>query len=259
MRRRPRKRNRRAFTLIELLVVIAIIGLLISLLLPALKRARHSAQAINDLSNLRQMQTAHWLYMSDYDGQFITFGLGHGGVHSNPLTAWINTLSAYNGDQLLRRSPLDDSPHWGPYPDGVPIPNADPAQRRQTSYGINDFLNDSPPWGGPYKLETIPRPPRVIQFLHMAYGSADPSSPQASEYAAADHPHVENWTGSKAALKAAKQVQTNAVDGPWGTSQAVGNYGYLDGHAAAEMFADIFTDVGVDLSTFNRFDPRVAR
>ncbi len=58
----------RGFTLIELLVVISILGLLVSILLPAMKNARKTAQKIVSLGNVNQINAASRMYADDMRG-----------------------------------------------------------------------------------------------------------------------------------------------------------------------------------------------
>src|SRR5688500_17860510 len=80
--KRLRAASASAFTLIELLVVIAVIGILASLLLPALARGKNQAQQVLCLNNHRQLNLAATLYAQDNDDR-LPYNLGAPEIKAN--------------------------------------------------------------------------------------------------------------------------------------------------------------------------------
>jgi prepilin-type N-terminal cleavage/methylation domain-containing protein len=66
-----KSKTRNGFTLIELLVVVAIIGVLVSLLLPALQRVRTMGKITLCTANLRQWGNVHAMYADENNGWFV--------------------------------------------------------------------------------------------------------------------------------------------------------------------------------------------
>ena len=237
----------RGFTLIELLVVVAIIAVLLGILLPALSRARKAALTTKCLANMRNMELAHWMYMSESEGRLIDVGLAHGGAHGHEDVAWINTLQKYYGNKLLHRSPVDDSPHWSTDDDGrgVPVPPSSD-QFRRSSYGLNDYLSSVGP-GNPFylKVDEVPQTSSTVHFVIMAF---------RGPFAGSDHTHVNTWYLPAAPdvtpVNAASQVEIHAHGDPKEDWRSLGNYGFLDGHAATLRFAAVYRS-----DTDNNFNP----
>jgi prepilin-type N-terminal cleavage/methylation domain-containing protein len=93
--------RRHAFTLVELLVVITIIGILVSLLMPAVQAARESARRATCLNNLKQIGLA-MLQHEHHHGFFPTGGWGWGyvgdadrGYDYHQCGGWINNILPY--------------------------------------------------------------------------------------------------------------------------------------------------------------------
>ena len=132
-----------AFTLIELLVVISIIALLVSILMPALGRAREQAKSAVCMSNLKQWGLIFKFYADDNNDSFME-GINAAGQSM----LWVEPLRPYYQDngieiRLCPAAELTESqgatqPHaaWN-----VPSLHEDDYIG---SYGINNWIYNPP-------------------------------------------------------------------------------------------------------------------
>jgi prepilin-type N-terminal cleavage/methylation domain-containing protein len=174
-----RRQSTAAFTLVELLVVMAVVGILASLLLPALSHARDTARAAGCISNLRQWGLACRQYADDNRDFLPRRGQG-----VQPLAQidrpedWFNALPPYFNSPSYQ-SLFAANQKLKAHSDSLFIcPVAeDPGSNHFLPYGMNMNLS---PWNLPQatKFSEVAQPSQVVAM-------ADAPGPYASTFPSA--------------------------------------------------------------------------
>lgn len=176
---RNQRRRSGSFTLVELLVVIAIIGILSSMLLPAVGRARMAGIASACKSNLKQIATANQLYSDDNGGYLAPYATDMMGANTH---RWHGSseYSSNTGDADYAPSESLLALYLGDTGEvtqcgGFVTPDAYKSfEKNSGGYGYNTCvgkLNDgwtSESYSSGYKLALIIHPAQKVMFADAA-------------------------------------------------------------------------------------------
>ncbi len=134
--------QRKAFTLVELLVVITIIGILISLLLPAVQAAREAARRLQCSNNIKQLGLALQTYHTGYRKFPPSSVWKVSGAFNTSPVGTANTAQLYENWAILILPQIDQAPLFNtfdltqPITSNTPYSSA-PTKNNQTARGTN--------------------------------------------------------------------------------------------------------------------------
>jgi len=99
-----------AFTLVELLVIIALLGVLFSMIAPAMAKALGKAREVYCLNNLRNLSVAQTLFSHDHDDHLTPHAINrvpsqNAIIPNSKMTLWPDLLESYAGDRRVFRCP----------------------------------------------------------------------------------------------------------------------------------------------------------
>lgn len=241
-------KNDKGFTLIELLVVIAIIALLLSILMPGLRKAKRQVRAIVCRTNLRSLVMSQRMYSDAYDASLITF------ENTAVSQIWLKKIGEYLADVDKIRYCPETSESKFEAPTGTPVNGQqvngawnkpwgiwnDPEQTWELgSYGINNWTygNDLPVnWNADpdkmfYKITNIRNTAIVPAFLDcMRFGAAAQNDESGFDPSIIDW---ENGRGGFSTYQICRLLINRHI--------RYGNVAYMDGHADKKYLPDYFT------------------
>jgi len=158
------KRLRDGFTLIELLVVIAIVTLLLSVLMPALKKAKELGKRAVCLNHTRQLTISWKMYADDYDGLIPQANVGDG---SFTEYGWVAAAAGDTPEEQIES--IEDGVLF-PYTATLNVYHCPTSTRDEPrSYSIVSSMNttgDTSSSGNVYhKIEDIPMSSDMFVFV----------------------------------------------------------------------------------------------